>query len=89
MLQIEVIGARAYSFQDDKTGRQVEGVNVFHLSQAEDAVGKIPQKITLPYETWGYIRSLPFPNTYNVVTTQVFTSKGIVSKATGIEPVKK
>lgn len=88
MLDLYVVGARAYSFTDEKTGRLVEGVNVWHLTPVEDAVGKIPAKISLPYETWGYIKEMNFPSICSATTTQLLTAKGIVTKVTGIQPKK-
>lgn len=88
-LVIRVEGAQAYSFTDDKSGRLVQGVNVFHLVDAgENGVGKIPSKITLPFETWDYIRTFAFPCDCNVITKQEFTRKGIVTKVSGIKMVK-
>lgn len=89
MMEVYVVGARAYSFTDEKTNRLVEGVNVWHLTKTEDGAGQIPAKISLPYETWGYIKTLNFPDLYTAVTNQQFTPKGIVTKVTGIQPLKK
>lgn len=89
MLELYVIGARPYSFTDEKSGRLVQGVNVFHLTKSEDAIGQIPQKVTLPYESWGAIKNLTFPSVHLAVTEQTFSSKGVVTKVVGIEPIKK
>lgn len=88
MLELYVVGARAYSFTDDKTGKLVEGVNVWHLTKSEDAVGQIPAKITLPYEQWAFIKTLTFPSVCQAVTQQTLASKGVVTKVTGIQPKK-
>lgn len=88
-LSMNVIGARLYSFTDDRSGRLVQGVNVFHLVEATNAetIGQVPAKITLPIETWDYISKLTFPSTCVPITEQLFTTKGIVTKFTGIKQV--
>lgn len=86
---IKVEGATPYSFTDEKTGRLVQGVNVFHLVDATgDSVGRIPSKITLPYEAWNSIQSFPFPCDCEVVTRQEFGRKGIQTKVIGLQFVK-
>lgn len=86
---VRVEGAQWYSFTDDKTGRLVQGVNVFHLVDAgENGVGKIPSKITLPFEVWDSISRFPFPCDCKLITKQEFTRKGILTKVIGLKMVR-
>ena len=85
----EVVGATRYSFQDKESKRQVEGVNVWFMQNAdgENQVGKIPQKISLPIDSWVKVSVLPFPCACEAVVEQSFSSKGIKSKVTALEPI--
>ena len=89
-MELNVVGAQGYSFNDDKNGRLVEGVNVFHLVDGDitnGSVGLIPSKITWPYDAWGKISSFKYPVKCEVKTEQVFTKKGIVTKVVDLEPL--
>lgn len=91
-MTLKIEGASMYSFTDDKSGRLVQGVNVFHMvkgSYESNSVGLIPSKISLPFETWERISNYPFPSEFEIVTSQVLSRKGIVTKVTDIVPVKK
>lgn len=90
-MKITVEGATRFDFTDEKTGRLVQGVNVFHLTEAsgDNAIGKIPAKITLGVDHWEYISKLSFPSVCTVITEHVFTNKGIKTKVSGLKPFHK
>lgn len=85
---ITVEGATKFDFTDEKTGRRVQGVNIFHLTEGsgENAIGKIPSKITLGVDHWEYISKMKFPSTCEVVIDYIFTNKGIKTKVAGLKP---
>jgi hypothetical protein len=89
-LVVKIEGASKYSFTDDKTNRLVEGVNVFYLhnKNSEHSVGLIPQKITLPFDSWGYVKDLSFPVSAEIITEQQLGSKGVFNKVVGVKPIK-
>lgn len=91
-LTIKVIGAKSYSFNDDKSGRLVEGVNVFYETTPEDrnqGVGIIPAKMNLPYESWDKVRNLPFPSICEPIMEQKLTTKGVKTFVTGLKHTGK
>lgn len=87
---ILVEGASKYSFTDRDSGRLVEGVNVFHMIEAENEnqLGQIPSKITLPIESWNYLVKFNYPCTCSLVTKQILGKKGIITKVIGLKEVK-
>lgn len=87
-LVIEAVGARKYSFNDEKTGRLVEGVTVHHLTVQDGCVGKIPSKISFPIALADKIGTFNFPSKFEVVTKQELRSKGVITKFVDLNPVK-
>lgn len=92
-LVMRVEGARRYSFKDEKTGRTVEGVNVYYKEVNEqpdaDVLGSIQKKVSLPYDSFSELQKLTFPSNCEPVITQQLTSKGIKSNVTGFKPINK
>lgn len=88
-MKVVLQGAQSYSFKDNDSGRQVEGVNVFFLQKSDnpDAVGLIPTKVTLPIHTWNRVKELKFPSTVELVMEQIFTQKGIKTKVSDFKYV--
>lgn len=89
---LKVVGAQSYKFTDDKTGRLVEGVNVFHLVNGDmnnGAVGLVPSKITLPLASFDKLSQFNYPIDCEVVTAQDFTRRGIVTKVVDLLPIVK
>lgn len=90
-MKFEVVGATKYDFTDDKSGRRVQGVNAYYLNEAsgDNAVGKIPAKVSLPIETWASVSRLYFPVVCEAETEQILGPKGIITKVIGLKPVSQ
>lgn len=87
-LIVHAVGARKYSFTDEKSGRQVEGVTVYHLQAQEGCVGLVPSKISFPFALGAKIGGFTFPGKFEVETTQIFGTKGVITKFVDLHPVK-
>lgn len=87
-LIVEAVGARKYSFTDKDSGRLVEGVTVYHLQEQEGCLGKIPSKLSFPFALSAKISGLTFPARYEIETTQVLSSKGVITKFVDLHLVK-
>lgn len=87
-MELQIIGAQSYSFKDD-LGKLLEGVNIFHLADADvsnGGVGKIPSKINLPLSVWSKLSNITYPVKCELVTAQQITRKGIVTKVVDVIP---
>lgn len=91
-ITLHVVGARRYSFNDRETGRLVEGVNVFYLSEDktdENSCGQVPAKVTLPYHFFDKIKTFEFPATCKAQLQQTLTAKGVKTNVVGLDFIKK
>lgn len=64
-LKVMILGAQQYSFEDDKTGREVSGTTIHYIqldaSTEENKVGYFPSKASLPYAEFYLFEGLEFP----------------------------
>lgn len=88
---LKIEGVRKYSFTDDKTGRLVEGVNVYFLQEEHDehTIGKIPAKISLPITAWNKVSRFHFPCECAPEFKQEFSAKGVRTKVVDLHQVKQ
>lgn len=91
-MKVVVLGAKRYSFADEKTGREIEGCKVHYVSldpeNEQDSKGLMPKAETMDY---AYYKELStFPGVYEASLKFEMSGKGIRVKITDfkfIEPV--
>lgn len=91
-VKVTLLGVQSYSFEDEKTKRQVEGTNCFFIEQTssntDNKAGFVPVKATLPIMAFDQLRHLAFPCDVNAVIKTEFTGKGIKTKIIDFKPLE-
>lgn len=91
-IELYVVGAKAYSFNDRETGRLVEGVNIFYLNEDKtdnQSVGQVPAKVTLPFHFFDKVSTFKFPSLCKATLEQQLTAKGVKTKVVDLNFVKE
>mgnify|MGYP005627866403 CR=1 FL=1 len=91
--ELTVLGVSSYSFTDEKSGRLVQGTNVWFVEKTktcnDNTEGFIPKKATIPYELFPKMQKMDFPFLCKPIMEQSFGSKGVITKVVDFEPIKK
>lgn len=62
-IKVIVLGANRYSFEDQKTGKQVEGCKVHYVpvsgEESDHTIGSIPQSVNMPYAYFNKLNQVP------------------------------
>lgn len=91
-MKVVVLGASRYSFEDERSGREVEGCKVHYVSlesvNEENSKGLLPKSETMEY---GYFKELgTIPGVYEANVQFVLQGRGLKAKITDfkfLEPV--
>ena len=91
-MQVIILGASKYSFEDRETGRQIEGCKVHFLNleemDEENVTGFIPSSANMPYKYHEAVRSLELPHLAEAGVTVSFTGKKPTVKIASFDPIK-
>ncbi len=84
VMKVVVLGASRYSFEDEKTGREIEGCKVHYITigdqGSEDQLGSIPKSETMPYS---YFKELAkVPGLYDATVTMQMSGRQLKAKIT-------
>ncbi|RJG23305.1 hypothetical protein [Paenibacillus thiaminolyticus] len=91
-MKVVVLGASRYAFEDEKSGREIEGCKVHYVpiaaSTENNQKGLIPKAETMEYSFFNELGTVP--GLYEATVTFSMSSKNIKAKVSNfsfIEPV--
>lgn len=91
IVDVVVTGVTKYSFEDNSTGKLIEGCNVHFLNlETEDngnLVGYVPMKSSIPYDQFKKFTSLEYPQHCRATVKLFLASKRPSVKFTDFDPV--
>lgn len=91
-VQVILLGVQPYNFKNDNN-EEVKGCNAYFIETTmqndEYGNGFLPKKATLLHEKYSDLKELDFPIVANAVLQTTFTSKGVRTKVSDFEKIKK
>lgn len=91
-MKVVVLGANRYSFEDEKSGREIEGCKVHYVTmdsgEEENQMGMIPKSENMPYAYYNQLGQVP--GVYDATVTFQLSGKTLKAKISNfkfIEPV--
>jgi hypothetical protein len=81
-MKVVVLGANRYNFEDEKTGKTIEGCKVHYINvgttEEENVTGSIPKAENMPYKYFNELGQVP--GVYNAKVQFNMNGRKIVAK---------
>ena len=92
-VKLIVTGLSRYSFNDETTGRLVQGCSVHYVDpqnqSGSDTMGYLPGKANCDYSVFDRLAKLEFPHICDAIVAINFTSKNKSFRITDFIPLEK